>query len=130
MVRLVVGLVAASVALGCGAAPSEDPRAGGAAVVDCDDADGAPVVALALPSFAPERIELDGPGVVRFQVLDDVSHVVATGEVLGAAPLPDGRVDALLHPGEEACAEFTAPGEHPLYDALFPLDLTAVVVVR
>lgn len=114
--------------LACAAPPSDAP--GGAAIVECDEGADAHVVDVGLPTFAPATIELDGPGVVRFRVVDGLAHAIATGLVLGAAALPDGRVDVTLLGHEEACAAFTEGGEHPLFDALYPLDLTAVVVVR
>jgi plastocyanin len=106
------------------------PQPGGPAAIPCEQAQGAVVVDVAVPAFAPRTQRVEAGQALRFHNTDDVPHAIATGVVLGAAVLADGAYTAELAPGDDSCARFTAPGPQPIFDPLYPLDMTAVIDVH
>lgn len=127
-------LLLATLAAGGAACAAGSPGTGdgvpGPAVVDCDEVEAAFTVALVLPAFAPATLTVPPGTAVRFTNDEVIDHAVSSGAVSGSWPMPDGALTAELAPGASVCARFDEAGDHPLFDALYPLDMTAVIVVH
>ncbi len=114
----------------CAPASTTPGASGGPVVVDCDEVTPQDTISLVLPAFTPETLAVTPGTTLRFTNDDVVLHAVHSGWVAGSWPVSDGALAADLAPGESVCARFDEEGEHPLFDALYPLDTTALVVVH
>ncbi|MBK8173387.1 MAG: hypothetical protein IPK60_24055 [Sandaracinaceae bacterium] len=78
-------------------------------------------------SWSPSSAFIGSGEIVRWNVSMSM-QTVTSGTVMSGSPIPDGRFDVSLAPGESLCIRFNEAGSYPFYSAVHT-NMTGTITV-